>query len=175
MARILIIDDDAIIRDAFEAFLTRDGHKVLTAADGKGGTWIFKQNAPDLVVLDRDLPVMTGSAVLEEIRGISNTVPVVMLSGHDAPGDAARSPRSGATAFLSKKNGLLSALNEIDRLLGVKKRTPLPAVIRSALPPAPAAGSKGLVLVADDDAALTRVASRFLISRGYEVLKAVDG
>ncbi|MBI4350293.1 MAG: response regulator [Elusimicrobia bacterium] len=175
MARILIIDDDAFARDALEVFRTRDGHKVLTAADGDSGARLFKRNAPDLVVLDKDLPGMTGPAALEEIRGSSGTVPVVLLSGRDAPGDAAKYLRSGATVFLSKKDGLLNALNEIDRLLGVKKRTPPPAAARPAPAPAPAAGSKGLVLVADDDAALAGAASRFLASRGYEVLQAGDG
>lgn len=175
MAKILVIDDDGVARDALEVFLTRDGHQVLTAADGSSGVQIFKQNAPDLIVLDRDLPLLTGSAVLKKIRETAAATPVVMLSGYDAPEDAARYLSSGATAFLSKKDGLLKALNEIDRILGVRKRTPAPAAPRPARPPAPPAGNKGLVLVADDDAAMADAVKRFLVSYGYEVILAGDG
>lgn len=175
MAKILIIDDDGVVRDALVIFLKRDGHQVITAADGGNGTLAFKQNAPDLVVLDRDLPIMTGSAVLKKIREVSGTVPVIMLTGHDAPEDAAKYLRSGATAFLSKKDGLLNALNEIDRILGVKKEPSMPAAPHAAPAPAPEARSKGLVLVVDDDAAMTQAVSRFLVSRGYETIQAGDG
>lgn len=175
MAKILVIDDDGVARDALEVFLTRDGHQVLTAADGSNGVQVFKQNAPDLIVLDRDLPLLTGSAVLKKIRETTGVTPVVMLSGYDAPEDAAKYLRSGATAFLSKKDGLLKALNEIDRILGVRKRTPSPAAPRPAPPPAPPAGHKGLVLMADDDAALADTVKRFLASCGYEVILAGDG
>lgn len=174
MAKILIIDDDGVVRDALAIFLKRDGHQVITAADGGNGTQAFKQNAPDLVVLDRDLPIMTGSAVLKKIREVSGTVPVIMLTGHDAPEDAAEYLRSGATAFLSKKDGLLNALNEIDRVLGIKRKAP-PAAARPAPAPAPETKSKGLVLVVDDDAAMTQAVSRFLVSRGYETIQAGDG
>lgn len=174
MAKILIIDDDGVVRDALVIFLRRDGHQVLTAADGGSGVLSFKENFPDLVVLDRDLPVMTGSAVLKKIREASGTVPVIMLTGYDAPEDAAKYLRSGATAFLSKKDGLLNPLNEIDRILGVKKK-PVPAAPRPAPAPAAAARSNGLILVADDDAAMRNAVSRFLVSRGYEVIRAEDG
>ncbi|OGR40912.1 MAG: hypothetical protein A2X35_02985 [Elusimicrobia bacterium GWA2_61_42] len=172
MARILLIDDDGVVRDALEVFLTRDGHQVITAADGANGVQAFKQKSPDLVVLDRNLPVLTGSEVLKKIREISGTTPIVMLTGHDAPEDAEKYLRSGATAFLSKKNGLLNALNEVDRLLGVRRAAAAPAP-----PAAPVSGlkSKGLVLVADDDPGMAGAVSKFLVSYGYEVLQAEDG
>jgi DNA-binding response OmpR family regulator len=151
---------------------------VLTASDGANGVQAFKQNEPDLVVLDRDMPVMTGSAVLDKIREISATVPVVMLTGYDAPEDAAQYLSTGATAFLSKKDGLLKALTEIDRILGVKKAAPPPVPQRRPEPsrtePRPAS-SKGLVLVVDDDDAMRGAVAKFLVSYGYEVLQAEDG
>jgi DNA-binding response OmpR family regulator len=146
MSRVLIIDDDGVVRDALVIFLTRDGHLVTTAADGANGLQVFKQNAPDLVVLDRDLPFMTGSAVLKKIREVSATVPVVMLTGHDAPEDAEKYLRFGATAFLSKKDGLLNALNEIDRVLGIRKRLSQQAVPQHAPAAIAATGDKKLAL-----------------------------
>lgn len=188
MARILVIDDDGVVRDALEVFLTRAGHSVTTAADGGNGVAAFKRAAPDLVVLDRDLPVISGSGVLRKIRELSPGVPVIMLTGYDAADAADKYLESGATAFLSKKDGLLNVLNEIDSVLGVGKeppppvtaappaQRPAPAAPAPAPAPAPAASrGKGLVLVIDDDEVLSEALRRVLSSYGYEVLTAPDG
>lgn len=173
MAKILLVDDDGVARDALEVFLTRAGHSVITAADGGAGEQAFRRHSPDLVVLDRDLPVMSGSAVLAKIRAAS-AVPVVILTGHDAETDAERYLKAGATAFLSKGDGLLPALDEIDRVLGVKKA---PAVPRPAPAPAtpPRGKTNGLVLLVDDDIPFKRALARLLSDDGYEVLQADDG
>ena len=118
MAKILIIDDDGIVRDALTVFLTRAGHEVNTAADGANGVQAFGSLIPDLVILDRDLPVMSGSGVFEKIRNISKTVPIVILTGYDAPEEAAVYLKHGAASFLSKGDGLSNVLTEVDRLLG---------------------------------------------------------
>lgn len=174
MAKILIIDDDGAVCDALEIFLARDGHLVSKAADGGKGVQAYQQNVPDLVVLDRDLPVMTGSAVLKKIREVSAATPVVMLTGYDNPEDAAEYLRAGATAILSKKDGLLKALDEIDHILGLRKKAPAPAAPRPAAPAAAAAG-RGIVLVVDDDEATVNALARHLSSLGYEALQAGDG
>lgn len=178
MAKILVIDDDGVARDALAVFLMRDGHEVLTAADGGNGVQAFKQNAPDLVILDRDLPVMSGHHVLARLREISAATPVVMLTGYDASDDAERYLAAGATAFLSKKDGLLNALREIDRILGVGRKQSAAPAYQAAPPPqraaAPAAGEE-LVLVVDDDPRMADTLVRFLASRGYGTAAAPDG
>lgn len=177
MAKILIIDDDGIVRDALTVFLSRAGHQAITASDGGNGVLAFKNSAPDLVILDRDLPVMTGSAVFAKIREVSKTIPVIILTGYDAPEDAEAYLRDGAACFLSKADGLSNVLNEVDRVLGVKKTSAAPPVERraaAARPPA-AEQEKALVLIADDDPQIMNILSRFLGSLGYEVLQAPDG
>lgn len=176
MAKILIIDDDGIVRDALSVFLTREGHKVITAADGGNGLLAFKNNLPDLVVLDRDLPVLSGSAVFQKIREISGTVPVMILTGYDAPEDAEAYLADGAACFLSKGDGLSGVLAEIGRILGTPAH---PGPMRPSRPAAPASpapgGARGLILVADDDDAILSVLSRFLRGLGYKVITATDG
>jgi len=175
MAKILLVEDDGVVRDALEVFLTRAGHTVITAADGGAGELAFKRHSPDLVVLDRNLPVMSGSAVLAKIRAAS-AVPVVILTGHDAEEDAESYLRAGATAFLSKGNGLLPALDEIDLVLGVKKSPAAPRPAPAPAPvPRPAGKKNGLVLLADDDIPFKRALARLLSDDGYEVLQADDG
>jgi len=178
MAKILIIDDDGIVRDALNVFLTRGGHQVFTAADGPNGVQAFKNILPDLVILDRDLPLMSGSGVFDNIRKISKTALILILSGYSDPEEVGAYLRSGAAAFLSKGDGLSPVLAEVDRLLGIEGRAPAPS--EKAVPPAPAekaaAGrSAGLILIADDDAHIGLILSRFLSSRSYEVLLAKDG
>ena len=179
MANILIIDDDGIVRDALTVFLSRSGHQVTTASDGGNGVLAFKNSSPDLVILDRDLPVMTGSMVFAQIREISK-VPVIILTGYDAPEDAEAYLRDGAASFLSKGDGLSNVLSEVDRVLGIKKQDDKPVIERrKTAAAAPAASqkttSKALILVADDDQAILRLLGRFLASLGYEVELAEDG
>jgi len=190
MAKVLVVDDDGVVREALQVFLTRYGHEVRAVGDGNSALLALRREMPDLVVLDRDLPVMTGSAVLQRIRKVSASVPVVILTGYYSPEDAERYLLSGATAFLSKADGLLKALDEIDRILGTgapKAPPPLPplpprpaarapaAAAPAAAPVRPSGRSRGRVLVADDDAAMTDVISRSLSTYGFEVLVANNG
>lgn len=175
MAKVLIIDDDGIVRDALTVFLSRAGHQVFTASDGGNGVLAFRNNQPDLVILDRDLPVMTGSAVFQKIREVSKQTPVIILTGYDAPEDAEAYLRDGAASFLSKGDGLSNVLAEIDRVLGVKNAPAAPPIERRHTEPRQAGPPKGLLLVADDDDAIANVLARFLTSAGYEVLSASDG
>jgi DNA-binding response OmpR family regulator len=175
MANILIIDDDGIVRDALTVFLTRAGHQVTTAADGGNGLLVFKNGKQDLVILDRDLPVMTGSAVFAKLREVSAATPIIILTGYDEPEAAEAYLRDGAASFLSKGGGLSNVLDEVDRVLGIDKPASAPKVERRRAPQAAPAADKGLVLVADDDLSILNLLDRFLSSLGYEVLRAPDG
>lgn len=178
MAKILIIDDDGIVRDALSIFLTRSGHRVLTAADGSNGVLAFRNNMPDLVVLDRDLPVMSGSKVFDAIRKISAATPIVILSGFNAPEEVDAYLRCGAAAFLSKADGLTPVLDAIDSLLGERSKEDLAALssVRPAGGPAAAPEKAApLVLFADDDPAIRKILGRFLASLGYSTVGAEDG
>ncbi len=174
MAKILIIDDDGIVRDALFVFLTRAGHEVFAAADGANGVQMFKAALPDLVVLDRDLPILSGSGVFDKIREVSKTVPILILSGYNDPEEVGAYLRSGAAAFLSKSDGLSPVLAEVDRLLGVPAKAAVPAPKPAAAGAAPGK-SAGLILVADDDQETRNILRRFLSSLSYEIIEAGDG
>lgn len=171
MAKILIIDDDGIVRDALTVFLTRAGHEVVSASDGGNGFLAFKNTAPDVVLLDRDLPVMTGSQVFAKIKETAPLTPVIILTGHDSPEDAAAYLREGATAFLSKADGLSNVLTEIERVMTAKGMASKPQPRAKAVPGKDAP----VVMIADDDAAILSVLGRFLTSLGYTVITADDG
>ena len=160
MALILVIDDDGIVRDALTAFLTRAGHRVITAADGANGVLSFRNSSPDLVILDRVLPVMSGSGVFDSIRRISKKVPIIILSGYDEPEEMDAYLRSGAVSFFSKGDGLSNVLAGVNRALGEAP---------------PERTGAGLVLVADDEAGMRAILARSLSSFGCSVIQAEDG
>jgi len=176
MAKILIIDDDGIVRDALTVFLVRDGHEVISAADGANGIQVFKADIPDLVILDRALPLISGSGVFEAIRKISKTVPILMLTGYDSPEEGEIYMKNGAAAFLSKSDGLSHVLGVVAEMLGRAGKGP--AQQRAAAAPAPAADGKdsaASILIAEDDEAMLEVLERCFKSAGYTVLTAADG
>lgn len=177
MAKILVIDDDGIIRDALENFLSRRGHHVLTASDGANGFLMFKNHGPDIVILDRELPLITGSQVLKKIRELSASIPVIILTGFDSPEDAVKYKELGASVFLSKGTGLGPLMESIDALLDAmpgqtaqSQRADSPATQNHET-----AGAKGKIIVADDDESIRSLLTRFLKKRGYCVITATNG
>ncbi|PJA12216.1 MAG: hypothetical protein COX65_08785 [Elusimicrobia bacterium CG_4_10_14_0_2_um_filter_56_8] len=177
MAKILIIDDDGIVRDALTVFLSRAGHEVSTAADGGNGVQVFKNVLPDLVILDRDLPVLSGSGVFEKIRAVSPRVPVIILTGFTAPEEAEVYIKHGAASFLSKGDGLSNVLTEVERLLGISpKHKAFTGNTGAAPQAADEVKTRGpLILIADDDESIHQVLSRYLTWAGYRVVGAMDG
>ena len=76
---ILVVDDEPMVREVVTGYLTRDGHRVVEAADGAEALRQFDRQPPDLVVLDVMLPEVDGLSVLRAIRSRGD-VPVVLLT-----------------------------------------------------------------------------------------------
>ena len=102
MARILIVDDEPHILDIVRAYLAREGHDVLTAADGDAAIALAADPTIDLVVLDVMLPRRSGFEVLRELRGAGRTVPVVMLTARDDVIDRVAGLEIGADDYVTK-------------------------------------------------------------------------
>lgn len=83
MDRILVVEDDAMMREVLSEHLKMAGFDVVTCADGATGVAQASQCGPDLVLLDVNLPDMLGHEVCRAIKADSRTrgVPVVMLTG----------------------------------------------------------------------------------------------
>jgi DNA-binding response OmpR family regulator len=99
--RILLVEDDATIRQMTQLSLERDGFMVATAHDGTSGLAAFRADAPDLVVLDVMLPGVDGVSVCRSIREHS-VVPVVMLTARTDPVDVVLSLEAGADDYVTK-------------------------------------------------------------------------
>lgn len=83
-ATILIIDDEPLILDSLSSLLS-DKYEVLTAEEGISGLDIFNRRRPLAVILDINMPFLSGVEVLARIREIDQDVPVIMMTGRDYP------------------------------------------------------------------------------------------
>lgn len=81
MARVLVIDDDEVIRMLLSRVLEASGHDVSTAADGRKGMAVFKMNPADVVVTDIYMPNQEGLATIMELRRSFPAVKIVAMSG----------------------------------------------------------------------------------------------
>lgn len=114
-ARILVIDDEAAIRDTMRMILEYEGHEVLLAGSGQEGLQAAQAEAPDLVFLDIKMPGIDGLEVLTRLRATSDTLPVVIVSAHGTAATALEAGRLGAYRFIEKplsKDYVLDAVRE---------------------------------------------------------------
>jgi excisionase family DNA binding protein len=79
--RILVVDDEAVVREAFEAALLAKGHHVVLAADGREALRILQTNHFDLIFLDILLPGMSGAALLKAVKRRDAGALVVLITG----------------------------------------------------------------------------------------------
>lgn len=101
MTTILVVDDEANIRNLVKAYLEAEGYTVHLAEDGPGGLAAFRRYHPDLVVLDIMLPGMDGLAVLQNIRRESEAY-VLLLTARSEEADRIVGLTVGADDYLTK-------------------------------------------------------------------------
>jgi len=100
--RILIIDDEAEIRESLEALLQLEGYTVTVAGTGREGLAQIGERAFDVVLLDLALPDKNGMDVLSEIRLLHAQQAVIMITAYGTVENAVRAMQSGATNFIQK-------------------------------------------------------------------------
>jgi DNA-binding NtrC family response regulator len=99
---VLIVDDEAAIRESLETLLELEGYDVATAANGEEGIARLGERPFDLVLLDLALPDRNGIDLLPEIRAIDPQLSVIMITAYGTVEDAVRAMQSGAANFLQK-------------------------------------------------------------------------
>ena len=117
-SRILVIDDEAAIRDSLKMTLEYEGYEFIGAATGQEGLALAEREAPDLVLLDVKMPGMDGIEVLERLRNMNEALPVVVVSGHGTISTAVEATKKGAFDFIEKpfasERVLVSLRNALD-------------------------------------------------------------
>lgn len=114
---ILLVDDEEVVRRSFARLLRQAGHQVLEAPDGVRALETYKGSSPrpNLVVLDLDMPVLTGEETQERLLALDPNVRILFVSGHDEPARETAVHARGALGFLRKPcqaRVLLQAVSE---------------------------------------------------------------
>ncbi|GAB4453426.1 MAG: response regulator transcription factor [Anaerolineae bacterium] len=97
----LIVDDDLVLTDVLSFTLRRAGFQVVTAHDGQAGLDAWQAVAPDLIILDLNLPKLDGLTVCRRIREQANT-PIIILSVRGEDDDVVRGLELGADDYIAK-------------------------------------------------------------------------
>lgn len=99
--KILIVEDEANIRELLRLYLEREGYVVIEAENGVEGIKLWKSEKPDMLLLDVMMPVMDGWAVCKEIRAESD-VPIIMLTAKGETADRVSGLEMGADDYIVK-------------------------------------------------------------------------
>ncbi len=99
---ILIVDDEANIRDLARLYLEKDGYRVVTAVNGQQALDIIAQTPPTLMVLDLMLPGIDGWEVCRRVRAAQNPLPILMLTARNEDIDKIVGLEMGADDYLTK-------------------------------------------------------------------------
>lgn len=116
--KILVVDDEEKIRLTLRGVLSDEGYEVAEAEDGRAALAALQADRPDLVILDVWLPEIDGISLLEEVKRIDESLPVIIICGHANIEAAVRATRLGAADFIEKPFSLDALLASIGRALG---------------------------------------------------------
>jgi EAL domain-containing protein (putative c-di-GMP-specific phosphodiesterase class I)/ActR/RegA family two-component response regulator len=115
VATILVIDDEALARNAYTRLLSQAGHQVETAADGAEGLQRLDRRRYDVVLSDVQMPQLSGVEVLRTLRERGLSVPVVLMSGRADLDSAIQAVEHGAFRYLKKPFSAQQLLDVISR------------------------------------------------------------
>ena len=116
--RVLIIDDEYLIRYSLQKLIEQEGYQVFTAASGQEGLRLFEKQKPDIVILDIRLPDTNGLALLITFKEISPSAIVIMATGCPDERSSEEALKMGALDYLEKpvNIGTLKNLMQAARL-----------------------------------------------------------
>jgi DNA-binding NtrC family response regulator len=115
--KILIIDDEPQLVESIAVRFKASGYTVQTAPDGVSGINKFKEEEPDLVILDIMMPGLSGLDTLKELKQLNSSVPVIMLTAYGTPQSAIEALRLGAYDHLAKPFNTETLLEMIKKAL----------------------------------------------------------
>ena len=121
--RILVIEDDPILRELLADWLVAAGYRVAVAADGRAGVEAARRERPALMVTDMHMPCVGGASVIAEVARLYPGIPLIAISGHFG---SERGPTReeavalGAARTIAKPFKRKDLVSAVDELLGRK-------------------------------------------------------
>jgi CheY-like chemotaxis protein len=122
MVRVLVVDDSAIDRRLAGSFLKRAGMEPTHAHNGVQALESIERCVPDIVVTDLQMPEMDGLELVEAIRRIHPSLPVVLMTAHGSEEVAVQALRHGAASYVPKRNMLRDLVHTVEEILAVARR-----------------------------------------------------
>lgn len=121
MHRVLVIDDDATVRDVLHSFLKSNGFDVVLAHDGQAGLEIIREEKFDIVLTDLVMPGISGMDVLRGIIALKTNTPVIVITAFGTVETAVEAMKMGAFDYITKPFVLDELMIVLNRAVGVSK------------------------------------------------------
>jgi len=130
---ILVVEDNVLNMKLFSAMLSSQGYVVLEATDGPGGLSMAQQHLPDLIIMDIQLPGMSGMDVTKNLKGSESTqhIPIIATTAFALRGDKEKILESGCDAYMAKPIAITEFLALVESFLTAARSAsaqPVPAV-----------------------------------------------
>src|SRR5512137_1893766 len=100
--RILIVDDEYLIRWSLQQELVKEGYEVTSAEDGESALRLAREFSPDLALLDIQLPGIGGIEVLQKLKAVDPEIVVIMITAYGIVDTAVAAMKAGAFDYLNK-------------------------------------------------------------------------
>lgn len=139
MSKIMVVEDDASLREIYSIRITAEGYDVVSAGDGEEALAMAVREKPDLILSDVMMPKISGFDMLDILRSTPETasIKVIMMTALSAEDQRQRGERLGADRYLVKSQvGIEDVVNAIHEVLG-DKPTAAPATSAPVAAPAP--------------------------------------
>jgi two-component system cell cycle response regulator DivK len=122
MPKILVVEDNEENRDSLSRRLERRGFTVLVAADGRVGVEVARAQAPDLILMDMNMPELDGWEATRQIKATPAMadVPVIALTAHAMTGDRERAIEAGCEDYHTKPIEFAKLITQIEAIISKK-------------------------------------------------------
>lgn len=120
MKKILVLDDEKLIRKMLTHLFEKNGYEVIGAGDGNSGMKLFKEHEPDLIITDLIMPEKEGLETIREMRGLRPNVKIIAMSGGGAVDPETYlnlAEKLGANSSCAKPIDTMELLSKVRNLL----------------------------------------------------------
>ena len=124
LARILVAEDETSLNDLLQDALRMNGYETISAKHGMEAVRLIREEKPDLVILDVNMPQLDGFGVIEKLRNENNNIPIIVLTARDQKDDKSIGFGLGADDFVTKPFGLEELLMRVAAVLRRSKNKP---------------------------------------------------
>jgi len=119
--RIVVIDDEPLMRITIQDALVAEGYKVVNAETGKNGLTLLRENQADIVITDLKLPDMDGIEILRKVKASGPETQVILITAYGSIDSAVTAMKEGASDYLTKPFAMDELLLIIKRILRIKE------------------------------------------------------